>query len=79
MLSREDLRRGLGLGSRDPENEYVVHETDAAGRRHGGEQEQMLAAEEGRLERNHNISESDQRLIDNERRTQADLQAAGLL
>lgn len=67
------------MGSRDPENEYVVHETDAAGRRDGGERERMLAAEEGRLGGDHERSEREQRIVESEMRLRADLEAAGLL
>jgi hypothetical protein len=45
-VSRGDLRAGLGLGSRtrDSEREYVVHETDAAGRMDGDERQAIIQA-----------------------------------
>jgi len=48
LISRRDLRAGLGLGfgRRDGGREYVVHEEDAAGRT-ASEQVPMVPIEEG--------------------------------
>lgn len=68
LLSGADVRNGLGLGSRDRESEYVVHETAAAGRRESesDEQDALISAEsdEGRTIRMREFVAQEQRLQD---------------
>lgn len=73
-LSRGDLRAGLGFGSRtrDSEREYVVHETDAAGRTGESEREPMIPIEESE-------SGAERELRENDRRIRDALEASGLL
>lgn len=72
VLSRGDLRTGLGFGSRtrDSEREYVVHEADAAGRTGESEREPMLPVEE---------SEAQREARARDRRLREALEASGLL
>jgi len=73
ILSRSDLRAGLGFGSRarDSEREYIVHEADAAGRMDDDEREPMMPAAEGDW-REREVQAADMRLREA-------LQASGLL
>lgn len=46
LISRRDLRAGLGFGRRAGGHEYVVHEEDAAGRTDAGERVPMVPVDE---------------------------------
>jgi Protein of unknown function (DUF2370) len=63
VLSRSDLRPGLGFGSRDSEREYIVHETDAAGRMDDSEREPMLPIE-GESDEAREIRANDRSLVE---------------
>ena len=73
MLARGDLRTGLGFGNRtrDSEREYMVHETDAAGRMDGSEREPIMSIE--------GESDEDRERRANDRRLTDALQASGFL
>lgn len=73
VLSRMDLRSGLGFASRtrDSEREYVVHETDAAGRMDDGEREVVMPESE--------LDEGAREALARDRRLRDALQASGLL
>jgi hypothetical protein len=73
ILSRSDLRAGLGFGgrARDSEREYIVHEADAAGRM-DDEREPMMPVIEGDGDEERDRLASDRRLREA-------LQASGLV
>lgn len=67
IISRRDLRAGLGFGRRDSGREYVVHEEDAAGRTDAVERVPMVPVGEGQnsgtvdMEREEQVAAPDRR------------------